>query len=119
MAREGYYFHERVGGSGDQGIDVRLRNHHGLSVVVQAKRYDPSGTVPSYHVRDFSGAMGIDRAASYGFFVTTARLTPDGLSVANRSHKHMYVIDGSRLDMELKLRHREIAQCLYEMYHGG
>lgn len=118
MARDTCRFHSRVGGSGDQGIDVRLRNHYGFSVVVQAKRYQPGDTVPSYQVRDFSGALGMENAVC-GYFVTTASLTVDGKTSVRRSPKTIHVIDGAMLDVLLQSRNREIAQCLYEIEQGA
>src|SRR6266516_1744128 len=93
MARDGCRFQARVGGSGDQGIDVRLCNLHGFPVVVQAKRYDPANTVPSHEVRGFSGSLGMENAV-YSYFVTTASLTTDGNTSVRRSAKTIHVIDG-------------------------
>jgi len=114
MARDKHQFESRSGGSGDRGVDVRLRNHFGLLVAVQAKRYDPTGTVPSHHVRDFSGSLGTHDAV-YGYLVTTAKLTPDGLSDKGRSPRQIHLIEGWLLDVLLSSRHQEIAQCLYEI----
>lgn len=111
MARDKHYFEARSGGSGDRGVDVRLRNHFGLLVLVQAKRYDPSGSVPSYQIRDFSGTLGTQDAA-YGYFVTTAKLTRDGRADKERSPRRMHLIEGWLLDVLLSNYHREIAQCL-------
>jgi len=69
-------------------------------------------------VRGFSGALGMGNAV-YGYFVTTARLTADGNTAVLRSPKPIHVIDGARLDVLLKSRNREIAQCLYEIEHGA
>jgi Restriction endonuclease len=118
MARDNCHFHSHVGGSGDQGIDVRLRNQYGFPVGVQAKRYQPGTTVPSYQVRDFSGALGMENAV-YGYFVTTASLTEDGKTAVRRSPRTIHVIDGAMLDVLLQSRNREIAQCLYEIEHGA
>jgi Restriction endonuclease len=118
MARDHCRFHSHVGGSGDQGIDVHLRNQYGFPVVVQAKRYEPGSTVPSYMVRDFIGALGMENAV-YGHFVTTASLTNDGNAAIRRSPRTIHVTNGATLDVLLKSRNREIAQCLYEIKHGA
>ena len=64
-----------VGGTADDGVDVRiLDNDGGLWGVAQCKRYDENTRVSAGEVRDFAGAYMLSNAP-YGFFFTTGRFT--------------------------------------------
>lgn len=71
----GYRDVRQVGGSGDQGADVRATDPAGRSVVVQCKRYGPGNNVGSPDMQRFLGTMHHFRAER-GLFVTTAGFTP-------------------------------------------
>ncbi|MCX5123566.1 MULTISPECIES: restriction endonuclease [unclassified Streptomyces] len=68
--RDGCTELKRVGGSHDDGADVRGRLPDGRSMVIQCKRYAPKRTIPSREVRDLLGAR-VHFAADVAIFVTT------------------------------------------------
>ncbi|WNI19672.1 restriction endonuclease [Actinacidiphila sp. ITFR-21] len=75
--RDGCTEIRRVGGSGDNGADVRGLLPDGRTVVVQCKRYAPSSTIPARDLRDLPGAkthFGADLAV----FVTTTLFSAQG-----------------------------------------
>jgi restriction system protein len=74
----------RVGGSGDNGADVRGLLPDGRTVVVQCKRYAPSSTIPARGLRDLLGPkthFGADPAV----FVTITRFSAQGEGFAVRN----------------------------------
>jgi restriction system protein len=86
---------QRVGGSGDGGIDgVISLDKLGLEkVYVQAKRWQ--GTVGRPEVQAFYGALAGQRA-NKGVFITTSSFTSQALEFA-RSVERVVLVDGSRL----------------------
>lgn len=86
---------QRVGGSGDGGIDgVISLDKLGLEkVYVQAKRWQQ--TVGRPEVQAFYGALAGQRA-NKGVFITTSSYTPQATEFA-RSVERIVLIDGSRL----------------------
>lgn len=86
---------QRVGGSGDGGIDgVISLDKLGLEkVYVQAKRWQQ--TVGRPEVQAFYGALAGQRA-NKGVFIATSSYTPQALEFA-RSVERVVVIDGARL----------------------
>ena len=86
---------QRVGGSGDGGIDgVISLDKLGLEkVYVQAKRWQQ--TVGRPEVQAFYGALAGQRA-NKGVFITTSSYTPQALEFA-RSVERVVLIDGARL----------------------
>ena len=64
---------EKVGGSGDQGADLRLRRRDGLVAVVQCK-YHKQSLVGSPELQKFLGTIHHTRSQK-GFFVTTSTFT--------------------------------------------
>jgi restriction system protein len=86
---------QRVGGSGDGGIDgVISLDKLGLEkVYVQAKRWQQ--TVGRPEVQAFYGALAGQRA-NKGVFITTSSYTPQALEFG-RSVERVVLIDGARL----------------------
>ncbi|MFE2065166.1 restriction endonuclease [Streptomyces sp. NPDC059467] len=72
--RDGCAEVRRVGGSHDDGADVRGRLPDGRSMVVQCKRYAPKRRIPSHEVRDLLGAR-VHFKADVAVFVTTTYFT--------------------------------------------
>lgn len=95
-----------VGGSGDGGIDgVINQDPLGLErVFVQAKRYKEGNGVSSPDIRNFVGALNINRA-NKGVFVTASHFTPDAYRAAEGSTVQVVLIDGTRL-AELMVRYK-------------
>ena len=88
---------ERVGGSGDHGIDLRGKNQYGLPMVVQCKHVF-SGKVTPDQTRDFGWALGL-HSADEAWFVTTASFTKQAMAdVGKLTYPgHMKLIDGEKL----------------------
>ncbi|HSN24486.1 MAG TPA: restriction endonuclease [Methylomicrobium sp.] len=86
---------QRVGGTGDGGIDgVISLDRLGLEkVYVQAKRWQ--GPVGSRELRDFYGALAGNKAKK-GVFITTSVYTKDAVSYVNHV-EGIVLIDGRRL----------------------
>ncbi len=86
---------QRVGGSGDGGIDgVISLDKLGLEkVYVQAKRWQQ--TVGRPEVQGFYGALAGQRAAK-GVFITTSTFTAQAVDFA-RSVERVVLVDGNRL----------------------
>ena len=86
---------QRVGGSGDGGIDgIISLDRLGLEkVYVQAKRWQ--NTVGRPEVQAFYGALAGQRA-NKGVFITTSSYTPQALEFA-RSVERIVLVDGQQL----------------------
>jgi restriction system protein len=86
---------QRVGGTGDGGIDgVISLDKLGLEkVYVQAKRWQ--GSVGRPDVQGFYGALAGQRA-NKGVFITTSSYTTQAVDFA-RSVERIVLVDGSRL----------------------
>lgn len=95
-----------VGGSGDGGIDGLIyQDPLGLDrVYIQAKRYKEGNNVSSPDIRNFIGALNINRA-NKGVFVTASQFTADAKTAATGSTIQVVLIDGPRLT-DLMLRYR-------------
>ncbi len=93
---------QRVGGSGDAGIDgIISLDKLGLEkVYVQAKRWQSSVGRPD--VQAFYGALAGQRA-NKGVFITTSSFTAQALDFV-RSVERVVVVDGARL-AELMIDH--------------
>jgi restriction system protein len=93
---------QRVGGSGDGGIDgVISLDKLGLEkVYVQAKRWQ--STVGRPEVQGFYGALAGQRA-NKGVFITTSSYTPQAIEFA-KSVERVVLVDGRRL-VELMMDH--------------
>lgn len=86
---------QRVGGSGDAGIDgIISLDKLGLEkVYVQAKRWQ--GSVGRPEIQAFYGALAGQRA-NKGVFITTSSYTPQAMEFA-RSVERIVLVDGTRL----------------------
>ncbi len=95
-----------LGGTGDGGIDgVIHQDPLGLErVYVQAKRWGENNNVGSKEIRDFIGALNIQRAMK-GVFVSTSKFTAEAREAARNSTVQVVLIDGNRLT-ELLLRYK-------------
>ena len=84
--------------SGDDGIDGIIdQDALGLSrIYVQAKCYDPRGTVSRPDVQGFAGALQ-GAQASQGGFITTASFSARAREYAERVASRIVLIDGARL----------------------
>ncbi|WP_299045967.1 restriction endonuclease [uncultured Actinomyces sp.] len=84
--------------SGDDGIDGIIdQDALGLSrIYVQAKCYDPRGTVSRPDVQGFAGALQ-GAQASQGIFITTASFSARAREYAERVASRIVLIDGARL----------------------
>jgi restriction system protein len=89
---------QRVGGSGDGGIDgIISLDRLGLEkVYVQAKRWKNS--VGSPEIQTFMGALQL-QSATKGVFITTSTFTKDARDAASRSRGQVVLVDGTRLAM--------------------
>ena len=87
---------QRVGGSGDGGIDgIISLDRLGLEkVYVQAKRW--SDKVGSPEIQTFMGALQLQHA-SKGVFLTTSGFTRDARETAARARGTIVLVDGLRL----------------------
>lgn len=72
--RDGCTDVRRVGGANDNGADVVGRLPDGRSLVIQCKRYAPTGTIASRELRDLLGAK-VHFGADLAVFVTTTRFS--------------------------------------------
>jgi len=84
---------ERVGGSGDEGADLRLRRRDGLLAVVQCK-YHKQGVVGSPALQKFLGTIHHTRSHK-GFFVTTSTFSLAAEKFA--ADNPIELLDGPRL----------------------
>jgi restriction system protein len=85
-----------TGGSGDGGIDGIIElDHLGLErVYVQAKRV--AKNVGPADIRDFCGALGINKA-SKGVLLTTGTFTQQALDHAERAQQTIRLVNGQEL----------------------
>jgi restriction system protein len=89
---------EVVGGAGDEGVDVVVRQDPlGLDrVYVQAKRYARDRTVGPGTVHALAGSLGIFKA-SKGLLVTTAGFTRAARETAEKVANRVVLVDGDEL----------------------
>jgi restriction system protein len=87
---------ERVGGSGDGGIDGVIREDTlGLDAIyVQAKKWALDRHVGPREIREFLGALQ-DVDATKGIFITTSSFSPDARELARR--RRIVLMDGLEL----------------------
>ena len=91
---------ERVGRSGDGGIDGVIREDTlGLDAIyVQAKKWTPERNVGPREIREFLGALQ-DVEAAKGIFITTSSFSPEARELARR--RRIVLIDGLELAMHM------------------
>lgn len=98
---------ERVGKSGDGGIDgVIAQDALGLDgIYLQAKRYKPENQIGVDKIREFAGALD-GQGATKGVFVTTSNFAQSAIEFANSipGQKKLRLIDGEELT-DLMLRY--------------
>lgn len=117
----------RIGGSGDEGIDAiglaPLTPVLSSRVAVQAKKYEPSRTIPRDAVALFqrdASAAGAERA----IFVTLGRFTAPAEKAATMAIPNVDLIGGDRLcelmrDEEVGVKIRpEVDQSFFERFDG-
>lgn len=99
------HLHERLGRSGDGGIDgIVSRDELALDVIyIQAKRYRPAQAVPVSAVRDFAGALEA-RNAGKGVMVSTSRFSSAGRRYIRKLARRVILIDGQTL-ASLMIKH--------------
>lgn len=87
---------QRVGGSGDGGIDgIISLDRLGLEkVYIQAKRW--KNTVGSPEIQGFMGALQL-QGASKGVFLTTSGFTKDAKQAAQKARGSIVLVDGEQL----------------------
>jgi restriction system protein len=87
---------QRVGGSGDGGIDgIISLDKLGLEkVYVQAKRWQ--NTIGSPQIQTFMGALHL-QGASKGVFITTSSFTRDAKDAATKARGTIVLVDGAQL----------------------
>lgn len=116
---------QRVGQSGDDGIDGIINEDRlGLDVVyIQAKRWNSS--VGSATVREFSGSLDM-QGARKGVLITTGTFTKDAIDTVNRLPKKIVLIDGERLtqlmiefNIGVSIRERLEIKKIDEDYFSG
>ncbi|MGW6063087.1 restriction endonuclease [Streptomyces sp. NPDC055189] len=79
--RDGCTDVRRVGGAGDNGVDVTGRLPDGRSMIIQCKRYAPSRAVAGRDLRDLLGSR-VHFGADVAICVTTARYSRPALAFA-------------------------------------
>jgi restriction system protein len=90
---------ERLGGTGDGGVDGVIREDQlGLDrVYLQAKRYQPGNTVGSGAVQAFIGAL-MGKGAQKGVLITTSTFTQAAMTAASQLNSlRIVLIDGEEL----------------------
>ena len=89
---------QRVGGSGDGGIDgIISLDRLGLEkVYVQAKRW--KNTVGSPEIQGFMGALQL-QGATKGVFITTSTFTKDAKQAAAKARGSIVLVDGEQLSV--------------------
>jgi restriction system protein len=107
---------ELVGGAGDEGVDVVVRQDAlGLDrVYVQAKRYARDKAIGPSIVHALAGSLGIFKV-SKGLLVTTARFTAAAIETAERVSHRIVLIDGDQL-AALMIRYN-VGVRIEETYH--
>ncbi len=90
LTAAGYRDVQRVGGSGDQGVDLRMRDAAGNLCVVQCKRYQ--GTVSPAVVRELYGVMARNGARE-AYLLTTGRVSSDAQAWIGTKPLHIWPAD--------------------------
>ncbi len=107
---------QRVGGSGDEGIDGLGTAPIGpvltRTIAVQAKRYEPSATIGREVVALFQGDA-IAAGAEHGILVTTGRFSEPARRAALSRHPTIDLVDGEKLaglclDVEVGIQQRPV-----------
>lgn len=85
-----------VGRSGDEGIDVIIKEDKlGLGIIyIQAKKWD--GVVGRPEIQKFVGALA-GQGAKKGVFITTSRFTKEAINYQPKNETKIVLIDGEQL----------------------
>jgi restriction system protein len=97
---------EVVGGPGDGGIDVKIKEDElGFDVIyVQAKKWKEDASVGSKEVQSFAGSL-LGHGATKGVFITTSSFTRSAISyVSSLKQQKIILIDGEELT-KLMIKH--------------
>ena len=113
---QGHSFYRHCGQSGDQGVDVKLRNIHEMMVAVQSKRYAGDNHVTPEQVLSFWGAIHRHNCI-YGYFVTSSTFSSSAWQIIHSSHGLIRVIDENQLAWFLQQRSHEIAMAYSDILH--
>lgn len=92
----GYDNVERIGGSGDLGIDLTATDPDGLIVIIQCKRYGRGQKVGSPAIQSLMGAV-VNHGADRGIFVTTSSFTTPARQHAETARISISLIDGDAI----------------------
>lgn len=92
----GYRDVQRIGGSGDLGIDLFGTDADGLRVIIQCKRYGRGQKIGSPVVQALMGAV-VNNDADRGIFVTTSTFTAPAIQHATTARIPIELIDGPEL----------------------
>jgi restriction system protein len=87
---------ERIGGSGDLGVDLTGIDPNGLRVIIQCKRYGRGQKIGSPAVQMLIGAVA-NQGADRGIFVTTSTYTAPAIRAAKSGRVVIDLIDGDDL----------------------
>lgn len=96
FAALGYHNIERIGGSGDLGVDLIAVDPDGLAVVIQCKRYGRGNKVGSPAVQSLMGTV-VNRGADRGIFVTTSNFTAPAVQHAATARVPITLVDGDEI----------------------
>lgn len=84
---------QRVGGAGDNGIDIVAETKQGETVLVQCKRFATGNRVGSVDIQKLLGAV-VHHGADGGIFVTTSSYTPAAIALASSGRVPIALYDG-------------------------
>lgn len=86
-----------VGGSGDGGMDVRVKRADGTDVLIQCKRYRKGGNVPARDIRDANGAYRDLHRCHRAVIVTTSDFTRDAKDTNAALPQRIRLVNGAQL----------------------
>lgn len=86
---------QRVGGSGDLGVDLIGIDPSGQRVIIQCKRYAAGRPIGTPDLQKFIGMMVVQHKAQKGIFVTTSTFKQTAKDLAHQSN--IVLIDGDML----------------------
>jgi restriction system protein len=92
----GYRDVERIGRSGDLGVDLTATDPAGHRVIVQCKRYGRGQKIGSPAIQALMGTV-VNHGADRGIFVTTSTFTFPAVQAANSGRVRIDLIDGADL----------------------
>lgn len=92
-----------VGGSGDGGIDIELRDRGVRVGIVQCKYYRPDGVIAPAHIRELHSAK-VRTGVKLAYLITTARFSQQSYTEAK--HLGIKLVDGHHLE-NMKKKARE------------